>query len=95
MRLPAQALYRRTPRAFGERQEVYRILFVDDEKPVVAIGDRDIAIGIPSQQRELTNMMIPMGRPGTPEEAAGSVFMLCMPEARYVSGQIIVCGGGI
>lgn len=38
-------------------------------------------------------MMIPLGRPGTPDEAAGSVVMLTYPEADYVSGQILVTGG--
>ena len=33
-------------------------------------------------------------RGGTPEEAAGAVAMLCYPEASYVSGELLVCGGG-
>ncbi|AZG47118.1 Aklaviketone reductase DauE [Gordonia insulae] len=37
---------------------------------------------------------IPLGRAGTPDEAAGSVVMLTYPEADYVSGQIMVTGGG-
>ncbi|MNY23144.1 Short-chain reductase protein NovJ [compost metagenome] len=37
---------------------------------------------------------IALGRPGTPEEAAGSVFMFCIPESDYVTGQTIICGGG-
>jgi 3-oxoacyl-[acyl-carrier protein] reductase len=38
---------------------------------------------------------IPLGRSGTPEEAAGSVYLLCTPESNYVSGQTLICGGGI
>jgi 3-oxoacyl-[acyl-carrier protein] reductase len=38
--------------------------------------------------------MIPLGRPGTPEEAANSVYLFCTPESNYVSGQVLVCGGG-
>ena len=38
--------------------------------------------------------MIPLGRGGTPEEAAGAVYLFCIPESNYVSGQTIVCGGG-
>ncbi|MFZ2662830.1 MAG: SDR family oxidoreductase, partial [Rhodoferax sp.] len=37
----------------------------------------------------------PLGRSGTPEEAAGSVYLLCIPESNYVSGQTLICGGGI
>jgi 3-oxoacyl-[acyl-carrier protein] reductase len=38
--------------------------------------------------------MIPLGRAGTPEEAAGSVYLLSIPESDYISGQVLVCGGG-
>jgi 3-oxoacyl-[acyl-carrier protein] reductase len=38
---------------------------------------------------------IPLGRGGTPEEAAGSVYLLCTPESNYISGQTLICGGGI
>lgn len=39
--------------------------------------------------------MIPLGRAGKPEEAANAVYMFCSPESDYVSGQVLVCGGGI
>ena len=68
---------------------------VEGEKPTIAIGDRDIQVGVPAQVNKMSSMMIPAGRPGTPQEAAGSVYMFCIPESDYVSGQIIVCGGGI
>ena len=38
--------------------------------------------------------MVPLGRGGTPDEAAGAVFLFCTPESNYISGQTIVCGGG-
>jgi 3-oxoacyl-[acyl-carrier protein] reductase len=39
-------------------------------------------------------MLIPLGRPGTPEEAAGGVFFLCSPWGNYVSGQVLNITGG-
>ena len=50
-----------------------------------------------SSRRCSTNMakMIPVGRGGTPEEAAGAVYLFCSPELNYISGQVVVCGGGI
>ena len=39
--------------------------------------------------------MIPLGRAGTPEDAAGAVYLLCTPESDYISGQTVVCGGGL
>ena len=39
-------------------------------------------------------MMIPLGRPGTPAEAAGGVFFLCSPWSNYVHGQVLNVNGG-
>ena len=39
-------------------------------------------------------MLIPLGRPGTPEEAAGGVFFLCSPWSNYVHGQVLNITGG-
>ena len=39
-------------------------------------------------------MLIPLGRPGTPEEAAGGVFFLCSPWSNYVHGQVLNVTGG-
>ncbi len=38
---------------------------------------------------------IPLGRVGTPEEAANGVYLFCIPESDYISGQVITVGGGI
>lgn len=67
---------------------------VESDKPEVKVGDRDIKIGIPAQQVEAAKAMIPIGRPGTPEEAAGAVYLFCLQESNYITGQTIVCGGG-
>ncbi|MGO9650919.1 SDR family oxidoreductase [Mycobacterium sp.] len=38
--------------------------------------------------------MVPLGRGGTPTEAAGAVYLFCIPESDYVSAQTLICGGG-
>lgn len=67
---------------------------VEGEKPEVKIGDRAIKVGIPQKNLEASQAIIPIGRAGTPEEAAGAVFLFCQQESNYVTGQTIVCGGG-
>lgn len=67
---------------------------VEGEKPEVLVGNRSVKVGIPTATREAAKAVIPLGRPGTVEEAAGAVYMFCIPESDYVSGQTIVCGGG-
>ena len=65
-----------------------------DESKTVTIEGREIKVGVQKAMIDGASQAIPLGRPGTPEEAAGSVVMLCLPEANYVSGQTLVCGGG-
>jgi 3-oxoacyl-[acyl-carrier protein] reductase len=65
-----------------------------DGGATIDIEGRELRVGVNPQLLQAMKAMIPLGRPGTTEEAAGSVVMLTYPEADYVSGQIIVTGGG-
>jgi 3-oxoacyl-[acyl-carrier protein] reductase len=60
----------------------------------IEIDGETIQLGIPSQLRQLVPALIPMGRPGTPAEAAGGVFLLCTPWADYITGQVLTISGG-
>ncbi len=53
-----------------------------------------IELGIPEQQRAMASMIIPLGRPAQPEEAAGPVLFLSSDLANYVHGQILNVTGG-
>ncbi|GAC1325958.1 MAG: 3-oxoacyl-ACP reductase FabG [Thermoleophilaceae bacterium] len=55
---------------------------------------KEIQLGIPEQLRQMASMLIPLGRPATPEEAAGGVFFLCSPWSNYVHGQVLNVTGG-
>jgi 3-oxoacyl-[acyl-carrier protein] reductase len=55
---------------------------------------QEIKLGIPQQMREMASFIIPLGRPATPEEAAGPVFFLCSPWANYIHGQVLNVTGG-
>lgn len=66
-----------------------------DLESTINIEGREIKVGVNPQVLEMVKATIPLGRPGTPDEAAGSVVMLTYPEADYVSGQLIVTGGGL
>ena len=60
----------------------------------IDIEGRKIKVGVNPQILKNAESLIPLGRGGTPEEAAGAVYMFCIPESNYVSGQVLVCGGG-
>ena len=61
----------------------------------VRIEGQDIAVGVGRETLEAVQRQIPLGRAGTTDEAAGAVLMLCGHESDYVSGQVVVCGGGL
>jgi len=65
-----------------------------DADAKIEIAGQEIKVGVNPQILKTAEAMIPLGRGGTPEEAAGAVYMFCIPESNYVSGQVLVCGGG-
>ncbi|HJX89865.1 MAG TPA: SDR family oxidoreductase, partial [Pyrinomonadaceae bacterium] len=60
----------------------------------VEIEGKKIKIGVNEDLIAAAESMIPLGRFGTPEEAAGAVYLFCLPESNYISGQTVVCSGG-
>jgi 3-oxoacyl-[acyl-carrier protein] reductase len=61
----------------------------------IDVEGRKIKVGVNPDLLAMMERSIPLGRGGTPEEAAGSVYLLCTPESNYISGQTLICGGGI
>jgi 3-oxoacyl-[acyl-carrier protein] reductase len=71
-----------------------RLTASKDESNVAEIAGEKVQLGIPDQMRGMASMLIPIGRPGTPEEAAGGVFFLCSPWSNFVHGQVLNITGG-
>ncbi|KJK23836.1 3-oxoacyl-ACP reductase [Burkholderiaceae bacterium 16] len=65
-----------------------------DADAKIDIAGQQIKVGVNPQVLKNAEALIPLGRGGTPHEAAGAVYMFCIPESNYVSGQVLVCGGG-
>lgn len=65
-----------------------------DAHATVRIGERDIRVGLNPELKSTLERTIPLGRAGTPEDAAGAVFLFCTPESDYISGQTVLCAGG-
>jgi 3-oxoacyl-[acyl-carrier protein] reductase len=60
----------------------------------IEVEGRQIKVGVNPEVLKNAEALIPVGRAGTPQEAAGAVYLFCLPESNYVSGQVLVCGGG-
>ena len=65
-----------------------------DGSASIDVQGRTIAVGVNPDLLAAMEARIPLGRAGTPREAAGAVHLFCTPDSDYVSGQTLVCGGG-
>jgi len=65
------------------------------EQSTANIAGREIKVGVNPDLMEMLERTIPLGRGGTPDEAAGAVYLFCIPESDYVSGQTLMCSGGL
>jgi 3-oxoacyl-[acyl-carrier protein] reductase len=54
-----------------------------------------IRLGVQPSLLDSMKTACPLGRVGTPEEAAGAVLFFCSPLSDYVTGEVLICGGGL
>lgn len=67
---------------------------MEDAETAIEIGERHLRVGMQAQVREQVIARIPLGRLGTAEDAANAVFFFCSPLSDYITGEVLVCGGG-
>jgi len=71
-----------------------RLTAAKEEAGSIEREGEKIELGIPEQQRAMASMIIPLGRPAQPAEAAGPVLFLSSELADYVHGQVLNVTGG-
>ena len=64
------------------------------EGNTMQVDGETVQLGIPEQMRGMASMVIPLGRAGTAQEAAGGIFLLCSPWSNFVHGQTLNVTGG-
>ena len=67
----------------------------NDPDSKIEVAGASVQTGIPAAALERMRAMVPLGREGSPEEAAGSIYLLCIPESDYVSGEVLLVAGGM
>jgi 3-oxoacyl-[acyl-carrier protein] reductase len=60
----------------------------------INVGGKEIPIGVQPSMLDSIAAACPLGRIGTPEEAAGAVLFFCSPLSDYVTGEVLICSGG-
>jgi len=60
----------------------------------IMVGERTHRVGLTRAILDDLAARAPLGRGGTPAEAAGAILLFCLPESNYITGQIIDVDGG-
>ena len=61
----------------------------------IDVQGRQIAVGVQPKTLDAMKTICPLGRGGTPDEAAGAVLFFCSPLSDYVTAEVLICGGGM
>lgn len=72
-----------------------RLTQSDDRGDFTERDGSKVKLGMPDHIRQMAFMVIPAGRPGTPDEAAGPVLFFASELSNYVSGQVLEVAGGM
>lgn len=72
-----------------------RLSGAGDEGSEFAIGDARINLGDIAGMASEGIPRIPLGRMGTAAEAADAIFLFCLPESNYVTGETLIVSGGL
>lgn len=69
---------------------------LDSGEARIEVEGRQINVGIqPSMLKAFEQQLVPLGRAGTVQEAADGAYLFCIPESNYISGQVVIVGGGV
>ncbi len=66
-----------------------------EDTQTVVIGNKTLKAGMNPELIENIKQLTPLGRPGSPEDAANAVYLFCAPESNFISGQVTVAAGGL
>jgi 3-oxoacyl-[acyl-carrier protein] reductase len=71
-----------------------RLTQAKEKHETIERAGKEVELGIPEQMRQMAAQFIPLGRAGTPDEAAGPVLFLASPLSDYVTGTVLLVTGG-
>jgi len=64
------------------------------EPPRISVAGRDFKVGLTAEQIDSVRASTPLGRAGRPEDGAGAIYLFCIPESDFVTGEVLTCSGG-
>lgn len=72
-----------------------RLTQAKESGETIRVDGEEVRLGVPGHMHDLVKMLIPMGRTGTVEEAAGGILLLASPWAGYINGHTLEVTGGM
>ena len=67
----------------------------DGEPPLIEVDGREHRVGLTSGQVEGVKRSVSLGRSGKPDDGAGAIYLFCIPESNFVTGEVLTCSGGL
>jgi 3-oxoacyl-[acyl-carrier protein] reductase len=67
----------------------------DDEPPLIEVAGKRHKVGLATAQLKAIKNSVPLGRVGQAEDGAGAIYLFCIPESNFVTGEILTCSGGL
>lgn len=61
----------------------------------IEVKGREIRVGVQQAVLDQVTAASPLGRAGTVDEAAGAVLFFCSPLSDFVTGEVLMCSGGM
>lgn len=65
------------------------------DESTIDVKGHEIRVGVQPAVLDKVISTSPLGRAGTPEEAAGAVMFFCSPLSDFVTGELLMCAGGM
>ena len=67
----------------------------EKEPNIAVVKGQERKVGLSHQQIEQASIASPLGRIGTPEDAANAIYLLCVPESNWITGEVLLASGGV
>lgn len=67
----------------------------EGDSDLIEVAGREVKAGMQPEMIDTIKRMTPLGRAGSTEDAANSVYLMCCPESDFITGQVLVASGGL